>query len=75
LSNSQVRGFEGVKFNAQFSDLIMNNIKIYDQPAQIYWLSQSDAKKIFISDGMFSTFQLSKMNQKIEIILTESEKK
>ena len=75
LSNSQVRDFEGVKFNEQFSNLIINNIKIYDRPAQIYWLSQSDAKKIFVSKGMFSEFQLSKMNPEIEIILTDGEKK
>ena len=75
LSNSQVRDFEGVKFNEQFSNLFINDIKIYDRPAQIYWLSQSDAKKIFVSKGMFSEFQLSKMNPEIEIILTDGEKK
>ena len=56
LSNSQVRDFEGVKFNEQFSDLIINDVKIYDRPAQIYWLSQSDAKKSLYRRVCFQNF-------------------
>ena len=53
LSNSQVRDFEGVKFNEQFSNLIINDVKIYDRPAQIYWLSQSDAKNLCFEGHVF----------------------
>ena len=69
LSGSQIRDLEGIKFNNSFSDLIIEDMVIYDQPAQVFWLNNSGAKRIFISKGMFSTFQLGKLDSGIEVIL------
>ena len=69
LSGSQIRDLEGIKFNNSFSDLIIEDMVIYDQPAQVFWLNNSGAKRIFISKGMFSPFQLGKLDSGIEVIL------
>ena len=54
LSGSQIKRLEGIKFNNSFSDLIIEDMVIYDQPAQVFWLNNSGAKGFYFKRHVFT---------------------